>query len=247
MKKILLLLVLLALFQISYSKEINVNTFEDEVDANPGDGKCETQAGKCTFRAAVMEANSLTGTDKILLPEGTFTLIRARINDEGDFGLDASGGDLDILDSIEIIGSGIDKTIINNAILRDRAINFVTNKNNPMTLKLSGVTFISPVLSMHGSAFNLEYVDADIDNIKITNGSSGTRVIRVRKGSLHINNSHFVISVEYLHIDSRFGGVHRGNFAPFQSISKRGKRSLLLFGCGHLFRAYIFVKLFGAQ
>lgn len=194
MKKVWLFLsipLLAASVQIAYAKDLNVNSFIDEVDTSPGDGKCETPAGQCSFRAAIMEANVLAGTDKILLPSGTFTLTRPRIGGEGDEGLDPSGGDLDILDNVEIIGSGKNSTIIDNSILGDRAINFVTDVNNPMTLKLSGVAFTSPVSGMHGTAINLEYVDADIDDIKITDGTSDARVIRIRKGGLDINNSRF--------------------------------------------------------
>lgn len=43
---------------------VNVNT--DEVDANPGDGTCETaNTGECTLRAAIEEANANAGADTI--------------------------------------------------------------------------------------------------------------------------------------------------------------------------------------
>src|SRR5262245_37189620 len=53
-----------------------VNSPADVIDANPGDGKCETPSGNgvCTLRAAIMEANHTTGGATILfgLP-GTVT------------------------------------------------------------------------------------------------------------------------------------------------------------------------------
>ena len=47
--------------------EIVVNSIGDNDDINPGDGACVTQRGdgECSFRAAIQEANALTGLHKI--------------------------------------------------------------------------------------------------------------------------------------------------------------------------------------
>lgn len=74
----------------------------DSVDADPGDGVCEDDQGYCTLRAAVMEANALPGPNVIelgptdLIPH-LLTLLES--------GTDASGGDLDITDSVHIVGT----------------------------------------------------------------------------------------------------------------------------------------------
>src|SRR5690242_16812730 len=47
---------------------------QDAPDANPGDGVCATTAGKCTFRAAIMEANALPGPDTIEFEPATYVL-----------------------------------------------------------------------------------------------------------------------------------------------------------------------------
>jgi parallel beta-helix repeat protein len=49
-----------------------VNDTGDTPDAHPGDGVCDTGAGKCTLVAAMQEANALAGTDIIQLPPGTY-------------------------------------------------------------------------------------------------------------------------------------------------------------------------------
>jgi CSLREA domain-containing protein len=50
-----------------------VNSSVDAVDANPGDGICQTVTpGQCTLRAAVQEANALAGADMITLPAGIY-------------------------------------------------------------------------------------------------------------------------------------------------------------------------------
>jgi hypothetical protein len=54
------------------------NSLGDVLDANPGDGVCETATGNgiCTLRAAVMEANATPGHDNIIVPAGTSTSLR---------------------------------------------------------------------------------------------------------------------------------------------------------------------------
>ena len=54
-----------------------VNDFTDAPDLNPGDGICDGQpsgGAQCTLRAAVGEANALSGNDTILLPAGEYTV-----------------------------------------------------------------------------------------------------------------------------------------------------------------------------
>lgn len=84
-----------------------VNTTEDTVDANPGDGQCRNSQGKCSLRAAIMEANALSGTILIVLPSGTYTLTRTDPDDE-------KGGDLNITgnNNLTIRGAGPDQTFV---------------------------------------------------------------------------------------------------------------------------------------
>src|SRR5207237_10710102 len=68
----------------------------DFPDATPGDGKCETVPGNgiCTLRAAIQEADVLSGTDTIqLLPNTTYLLDRPGADDAHATALT---GDLDI-------------------------------------------------------------------------------------------------------------------------------------------------------
>jgi trimeric autotransporter adhesin len=86
-----------------------VNTINDTVDANPGDGVCADSTGHCSLRAAVMEANALAGTDTISIPAGTYTLTIPRASNPPE---DASSGTLDVTDSVNIVGAGQNTTII---------------------------------------------------------------------------------------------------------------------------------------
>ena len=99
----------------------SVNSLVDVVDANPGDGICRTAPDNtvCTLRAAIMEANALAGADTInLQANATYTLELP-----GD---DAAGlsGDLDVLDSVTIVGAGAASTIIdgNGVVVGDRVM-----------------------------------------------------------------------------------------------------------------------------
>ena len=76
-----------------------VDSTADEPDATPGDGVCaSTPSGKCTLRAAIMEANALPGADSVVLPSGTYT---TQIGGSTAYGEDAGAkGDLDITDDL---------------------------------------------------------------------------------------------------------------------------------------------------
>jgi CSLREA domain-containing protein/uncharacterized repeat protein (TIGR01451 family) len=86
-----------------------VNTTSDTVDADPGDGVCADSSGHCSLRAAIMEANAYPGTDTISIPAGTYTLTIAR---SASPAYDARTGTLDVTDSVNIVGSGQNSTII---------------------------------------------------------------------------------------------------------------------------------------
>jgi CSLREA domain-containing protein len=94
---------------LSASKTFNVTTTEDLPDINPGDGVCATDnsgEASCSLRAAVMEANAKQGVDAINLPNGRYLLTREKPNGvEGDATPEDAWGDLDITDSVAIIGT----------------------------------------------------------------------------------------------------------------------------------------------
>lgn len=111
-----------------------VNSFDDTVDAIPGDTIAADASGNCTLRAAVMEANARAGDDTILLPAGTFTFSLAGIDEDT-----ATIGDLDVTDkagALTITGAGAGPTIIAPAGGLDRAFDV----HSEAALNLSGVT-----------------------------------------------------------------------------------------------------------
>lgn len=101
----------------------NVNSTLDEVDANPGDGKCKsTPSKKCTLRAAVMETNALGGSNTIVLPAGTLFFNLGGVNEDN-----AATGDLDIKSNLTLVGAGASSTYL-NALALDRAFHVINGK-----------------------------------------------------------------------------------------------------------------------
>jgi hypothetical protein len=126
----------------SIAATFTVNSGFDVNDLEPGNGLCVAYLvivipavlTFCTLRAAIEETNALPGEDVILLGAGSYRLSIAGINDD-----QAATGDLDITDSLRIIGAGADKTFIDAAGL-DRVLD-VSGQNS--TVFLSGVTIIN--------------------------------------------------------------------------------------------------------
>ncbi|MCX6020457.1 MAG: CSLREA domain-containing protein [Chloroflexi bacterium] len=86
-----------------------VNSANDAVDDNAGNGICHTAANECTLRAAVQESNAFAGALITFAAgvDGTpITLTVAGTDDT------AAAGDLDIANSVTIAGNGAAKTIV---------------------------------------------------------------------------------------------------------------------------------------
>lgn len=110
-----------------------VNSAADTSDADVGNPACADVNGKCTLRAAIMQANYTAGADTIVLPAGTYKLTRAGDDDS------AVVGDLDITDDVTIQGAGSGKTVIdgNGKVTRDRVFQVLSTAKQ---VSLSGLT-----------------------------------------------------------------------------------------------------------
>jgi len=114
---------------LTLAATFTVNSVTDAADSNVGDGICDDGTGLCTLRAAIQEANANPGLDTVDLsqindPNSPITLTingvdetwQATASGAAPFTVvdtpDASKGDLDITDSIQIVGAGSDKTVI---------------------------------------------------------------------------------------------------------------------------------------
>jgi len=108
-----------------------VNSTVDAVDANIGDGLCETTTpGECTLRAAVQESNALEGVNTITVPAESYTLSIVGVGENA-----AATGDLNVSGSLAITGASASTTIIDANSL-DRAFHVLPGA----TLDLSNMT-----------------------------------------------------------------------------------------------------------
>lgn len=133
-----------------------VNSTADVPDATPGDGVCETATGNkiCTLRAAVQEANAHAGADTINLPAGApYLLSRVGVDNT------ALNGDLDITDSVTIVGAGPAATVIdgNGGTTSDRVLEIVRCIGNAMP-------------QMDYTCLNDAYVVVSISGVTLQNG-----------------------------------------------------------------------------
>lgn len=99
-------------------EETQVDSTEDAVDAAPGDGECATEAGDCTLRAAVQEANADPDFDVVTLAPGTYDLTVQGAGEDA-----AATGDLDVTEGVRIVGTaGAETTIVDaDGLADDRA------------------------------------------------------------------------------------------------------------------------------
>jgi len=109
-----------------------VNSASDVVDANPGNGICETALGNgvCTLRAAIQETNALAGADEIILPPNTYVLTQVT--------------ELTILGNLTITGGEAATTIIDgNRIVRPETGVLAVYSGDPysgITVNINGVS-----------------------------------------------------------------------------------------------------------
>ncbi|MGD9765682.1 MAG: choice-of-anchor Q domain-containing protein [Candidatus Binatia bacterium] len=164
-----------------------VDSTADAIDATPGDGACATASGDCTLRAAIMEANALTGPDTITLPAGTYVLAIPGISEDA-----AATGDLDITEGVTIKGAGAPTTIIDGAGL-DRVFHLF---NAIGASSISGVTIRNGVAPHTPFSFGGGILQ-DLSTLSLTActltansvGNGYGAGISVRFGTLTVNDS----------------------------------------------------------
>ncbi|MFO0973540.1 MAG: choice-of-anchor Q domain-containing protein [Phycisphaerae bacterium] len=124
-----------------------VDTFNDTVDIVPGDGLCQDANGRCSLRAAIMEANADAGIVNIGFSiNGTFPLTRGGIDDS------CVNGDLDVnptapLAELHIVGSGPGSVVIDASTLPpgqpDRVLHVPAAAPAGLLVELVGITLQS--------------------------------------------------------------------------------------------------------
>lgn len=138
--------------------DLMVNSELDATDNSLGDGLCADASGNCTLRAAIQEINTFGDpSNTITLPSGTYILTIAGINENG-----AATGDLDCLQSVDILGGNARTTIINANGL-DRVFHLQSG-----TINISKLTIINGSTDIGGGVYNL--TTSTMSEITISNG-----------------------------------------------------------------------------
>ncbi|HJR79977.1 MAG TPA: choice-of-anchor Q domain-containing protein, partial [Anaerolineales bacterium] len=172
-----------------------VNSTADMVDANPGDGLCETDiTGDCTLRAAVQEANALAGVDTISLPEGSYVLAMSGAGED-----EAVSGDLDITEEVIITGDGTGATIIDASNL-DRAFHVFA------ALDISDLTIQNGLASPGGAL--LVNGAATVTHVEFRNNQANAETPAGTGGAIYVNteSSAEITQSEFSSNYAYFGG-----------------------------------------
>lgn len=127
----------LAQINIAYAATFTVTRFDD-----PAPNGC--LAGDCSLREALIDANAAAGTDTVVLPAGNYTLTRAGTGEDA-----AATGDLDILNSVNILASGAGATIDAGGL--DRVFHVLGTGGAPV-VTMSKLTIRGGALSSIGEA-----------------------------------------------------------------------------------------------
>lgn len=153
----------------AYAATFIVDSTSDVVDASPGDGSCDDGSGNCTLRAAIMEANALSGADTITLPAGTYTLTITGVDEDS-----AATGDLDITTDITINGDGSSTTVIDaNGIDRVFQVPSVGGASATLNnLKVTGGDSTASTVQYGGGISATKGLT--LNNVVVDNNAGGT-------------------------------------------------------------------------
>jgi hypothetical protein len=162
-----------------------VNTRLDAIDANPGDGFCRDSGGRCSLRAAVMEANAWPGADIIEVPSGNYVLtIVGREEDS------AATGDIDNTGPLTINGAGEASTVIDGGAI-DRALHNLEGailELNEMTVRNGHVTLADELFESAGGGVRGEGM-VTLRNVTLSgNRSDGPGGGVAAVGDVHLTN-----------------------------------------------------------
>ena len=128
-------------------RTFTVNVAADTDDATPGDGLCADANGACSLRAAVEEANALSGTTEVDLGSGTYTLSLANPSVSGIpiRAYDPNTGDIDVTANISVVGAGASSSVLDAASL-----------DREFEVRPGGTLQLSDLTVQHGFQFDCD-------------------------------------------------------------------------------------------
>ena len=187
-----------------------VNSLVDVPDVNPGDGISDDGSGNSSLRTAIMEANALPGNDTVLLGPGLYVLSLIGADEDA-----ALAGDLDVTESLTIIGTGADTTIIDAAGV-DRVFQVFAGAS----LNLRGLTITGgDVVGKGGGLYNDGHVS--LRDSTVTGNSSADRgggIYSATGADLNIADT----TISNNTTDNRGGGIFSKGVLTIQGSSISG-------------------------
>ncbi len=143
-----------------------VTSTADAPDANVGDGTCASTSTGCTLRAAIQEADKVSGAT-VSVPAGRYRLsIAPNKTDEvpgSAEGIDGATGDLIITTDMTVRGAGADRTVIDGGGL-DRVFAVAKTGN----AQLSDMTITGGDPSHRGTSAGIALGGAVLNNGAVT-------------------------------------------------------------------------------
>jgi CSLREA domain-containing protein len=146
-----------------------VNTTNDTIDVNIGNGTVEDSDGNVSLRAAILEANALPGQQIIQVPAGTIQLTLEGFDDTG------FAGDLDILD--DLIIESIGGAVIVDAGGLDRVFQV-----NSSTVSIDGVSMQNGSTTFAGGFYGFNS-NVTLSNLTV-NSNTATGAVNSNGGGL---------------------------------------------------------------
>lgn len=168
-----LLSALLMSVSAAHAVEFSVDTEQDAIDTNPGDGVCNTSESTCSLRAAIMEANALAGADTVTVAAGSYTLTLAGGNDAS-----AASGDLNITDDLTIQRKDLNTpTVVASNDYRAFSINISAAGYSPR-VNFTGIAITEGPASTQGAHIYNE-ATLNLSDVQLTMGAAGSSLIYV--------------------------------------------------------------------
>jgi CSLREA domain-containing protein len=209
------------IFAAPSTATLTVNSTLDEPDSNVSNGQCiSTPSGKCTLRAAVMQANVFNVDTTILVPSGIYTLTIPPVGSDG-----SETGDLNLTTPasgspvISIIGAGANKTFIDGNQI-DRVFRIESGR----TASISGTTIRNGLSSVSDGGGIWNYGHLTLSNSTISDnhavrggGIYDQQSLTVLNSTISQNMSDHagggILSVGDLHVrNSTIGANNAGGF-----------------------------------
>jgi predicted outer membrane repeat protein len=166
-----------------------VTTFADVVD--PLDVRL-------SLREAISRANTTPGADTVRLPVGVFGLTLPGVDDQN------ASGDLDVTDSLTVVGAGPGRTVIDG-----RHLAGLFDVQGPVNVTVTGLT-----LRNGGGQFEGGAVHVPVGNLTL-NAVVATGNVAVNGGAINAGNGTVTIRNSRLTNNSAHGGnggaIHLGN------------------------------------